>query len=106
MNQGKELKSSIDYYRQLVDAKLKMLEDEESELLLSERDCIHDKIASLPDDEVGIYEGKIRSIDYALVSQIDTIDMAQFNHAEYAPELWWWHLGEFSDLTAEQKTTL
>ena len=45
MNQEKELQSSIDYYERLVDAKLKMLEDEEIELLLSERNFIHDRIS-------------------------------------------------------------
>lgn len=102
----KELKNSIDYYERLVNAKLRTLENEEIELLLSERDFIHDKISSLPDDEVGIYEGRIRSIDHTLVSQIDTIDMTRFNHAEYAPEVWWWHLSKFGDLTPEQKSTL
>ena len=106
MNQEKELQSSIDYYERLVDAKLKMLEDEEIELLLSERNFIHDRISSLPDDEIGIYEGRVRSIDHNLVSQIDTVDMSRFNHTGYAPELWWWHLSKFSDLTSEQKSTL
>ena len=106
MNQEKELQNIIDYYERLVDAKLKMLEDEEIELLISERDSIHDIISSLPDNEAGAYEERIRSIDYNLVSQIDTVDMSRFNHTEYAPELWWWHLSKFSDLTSEQKSTL
>ena len=58
MNQEKELQSSIDYYERLVDAKLKMLEDEEIELLLSERDFIHDIVSSLSDSEVSLYEKK------------------------------------------------
>ena len=106
VNQEKELQNIIDYYKRLVDAKLKMLEDEEIELLISERDSIHDIISSLPDNEAGAYEERIRSIDYNLVSQIDTVDMSRFNHTEYAPELWWWHLSKFSDLTSEQKSTL
>ena len=58
MNQEKELQSSIDYYERLVDAKLKMLEDEEIDLLLSERDFIHDIVSSLSDSEVSLYEKK------------------------------------------------
>ena len=58
MNQEKELQSSIDYYERLVDAKLKMLEDEEIELLLSERNFIHDIVSSLSDSEVSLYEKK------------------------------------------------
>ena len=65
MNQEKELQNIIDYYERLVDAKLKMLEDEEIELLISERDSIHDIISSLPDNEVGAYEERIRSIDHS-----------------------------------------
>ena len=68
VNQEKELQSSIDYYERLVDAKLKMLEDEEIELLLSERNFIHDRISSLPDDDDKSLRNVMRKSSFILLN--------------------------------------
>lgn len=102
----KELSDSIEYYERLVESKLKMLEDEEIDLLLTERDAIHDLIGTLPVDEQEEFAKKIRALDNLLLSQIDTIDISRFGYPEYADELWWWHLDRLDDLTTEQKSTI
>lgn len=101
-----ELEGAIEYYARLIKSGLKMLEDEEIDLLLSERDAIHGFISSMSANQAALYEDKIRLLDRDLLSQVDLADFSQFNHSEYPSDLWWWHLGELNELTDQQKATL
>lgn len=106
MDSEAELNDAIEYYERLIKSKLKMLEDEEINLLLSERDEIHDLFSSLPDNRKTFYMERICLLDKEMISQIDSISVKEFGYEEYPRELWWWHLDKLDDLTEKERSTL